>query len=118
MDKKGKKKKGTLGVGNANLFFASESDKVCYLLVVYPSIQKFDHTQTPVQKWQSADISSVTLEKSKHVDINFANGDESLHFISKDADAIKKKLETSKAIATGGMVNGGPLFTTWLVPKY
>jgi hypothetical protein len=72
--------------------------------------------QTPVQKWQSADISSVTLDKSKHVDINFANGDETLHFISKDAaDAIKKKLETSKAIATGGispMVNGGPLSTT------
>ena len=29
VDKKGKKKKGTLGVGNGSLFFASESDKVC-----------------------------------------------------------------------------------------
>lgn len=28
VDKKGKKKKGTLGVGNGALFFASESDKV------------------------------------------------------------------------------------------
>ena len=29
VDKKGKKKKGTLGVGNGSIFFASESDKVC-----------------------------------------------------------------------------------------
>jgi len=29
IDKKGKKKKGTLGVGNGAVFFASESDKVC-----------------------------------------------------------------------------------------
>jgi hypothetical protein len=28
LDKKGKKKKGTLGIGNGALFFASESDKV------------------------------------------------------------------------------------------
>jgi len=28
IDKKGKKKKGTLGIGNGQLFFASESDKV------------------------------------------------------------------------------------------
>ena len=30
IDKKGKKKKGTLGVGNGAVFFASESDKVIY----------------------------------------------------------------------------------------
>lgn len=29
IDKKGKKKKGTLGIGNGAIFFASESDKVC-----------------------------------------------------------------------------------------
>jgi hypothetical protein len=28
IDKKGKKKKGTLGVGNGAVFFASDSDKV------------------------------------------------------------------------------------------
>jgi len=28
VDKKGKKKKGTLGIGNGALFFASEADKV------------------------------------------------------------------------------------------
>ena len=32
VDKKGKKKKGTLGVGNGAIFFASESDKVNSLL--------------------------------------------------------------------------------------
>jgi hypothetical protein len=46
LDKKGKKKKGTLGVGNANLFFASESDKVGYL-IVSPNIQKIDHIPDP-----------------------------------------------------------------------
>jgi hypothetical protein len=30
VDQKGKKKKGTLGVGNGAVFFASESDKVHY----------------------------------------------------------------------------------------
>jgi actin cytoskeleton-regulatory complex protein SLA1 len=30
VDSKGKKKKGTLGVGNGAIFFASESDKVCF----------------------------------------------------------------------------------------
>lgn len=29
VDKKGKKKKGTLGIGSGAIFFASESDKVC-----------------------------------------------------------------------------------------
>ena len=29
IDKKGKKKKGTLGVGSGAVFFTSESDKVC-----------------------------------------------------------------------------------------
>jgi len=35
LDKKGKKKKGTLGIGNGSLFFASESDKV--RLITTPS---------------------------------------------------------------------------------
>lgn len=30
IDKKGKKKKGTLGVGSGAVFFTSESDKVCF----------------------------------------------------------------------------------------
>lgn len=31
VDKKGKKKKGTLGIGNGAIFFASDSDKVSLL---------------------------------------------------------------------------------------
>ena len=39
IDKKGKKKKGTLGIGNGAIFFASESDKVGkYLCVLSVSI--------------------------------------------------------------------------------
>jgi len=37
VDKKGKKKKGTLGVGNGAVFFASESDKVCICPVGFSS---------------------------------------------------------------------------------
>ena len=33
VDKKGKKKKGTLGIGNGAIFFASESDKVRWFTV-------------------------------------------------------------------------------------
>lgn len=65
----------------------------------------------PVQKWQTADISSVTVDKSKHVELSFANGTETLRFLSKDAaEAIKNKVEASRAVATGGAsshVNGG-----------
>ncbi|GBE79439.1 hypothetical protein SCP_0206380 [Sparassis crispa] len=85
VDKKGKKKKGTLGVGNGAVFFASESDK------------------TPVQKWQTSAIQSVKLEKSKHVHIEIG-GDESvnLHFHagSKDVgEAIIAKLESSRLLS-------------------
>ena len=43
IDKKGKKKKGTLGIGNGSLFFASESDKVRLTITFLSSllIQRF-----------------------------------------------------------------------------
>ncbi|KAL1747654.1 hypothetical protein HDZ31DRAFT_60987 [Schizophyllum fasciatum] len=86
VDAKNKKKKGTLGVGNGAVFFASESDK------------------TPVKKWPTSHITHISTEKSKHIHLDIA-GDEpvSLHFHagSKDtADEIIDKLETSRAIAT------------------
>ncbi|KAJ7047396.1 hypothetical protein C8F04DRAFT_1058665 [Mycena alexandri] len=85
VDKKGKKKKGTLGVGNGAVFFASESDK------------------TPVQKWQTAHITNITVEKSKHVHIDVGGPNPiNLHFSvgSKDnADAIVSKLESSKQLS-------------------
>ncbi|PVG01079.1 hypothetical protein CPB86DRAFT_812654 [Serendipita vermifera] len=81
LDKKGKKKKGTLGVGNGAIFFASESDK------------------TPVQKWQTADITTVSVDKSKNIQIDFSSG-ESLRFHSKDAvDAINKKVKASRIVS-------------------
>ncbi|TCD70400.1 cytoskeletal protein binding protein [Steccherinum ochraceum] len=85
VDKKGKKKKGTLGVGNGAIFFASESDK------------------TPVQKWQTADVSHFKVEKSKHVHIDISGTDAiSLHFHAgtKDvAEEIITKLESSRALS-------------------
>ncbi|KAF7355293.1 hypothetical protein MSAN_01445700 [Mycena sanguinolenta] len=85
VDKKGKKKKGTLGVGNGAVFFASESDK------------------TPVQKWQTAHITNITVEKSKHVHIDVGGPNPiNLHFSvgSKDnSDAIVAKLESSKQLS-------------------
>ncbi|KAJ7179165.1 hypothetical protein C8R46DRAFT_1072719 [Mycena filopes] len=85
VDKKGKKKKGTLGVGNGAVFFASESDK------------------TPVQKWQTAHITNITVEKSKHVHIDVGGPKPiNLHFSvgSKDnSDAIVSKLESSKQLS-------------------
>ncbi|OAX41347.1 hypothetical protein K503DRAFT_512190 [Rhizopogon vinicolor AM-OR11-026] len=86
VDKKGKKKKGTLGIGNGALFFASESDK------------------TPVQKWQISDVEDTSVEKNKHVHIGIGGPSATkLHFNvgSRDAaDAVVEKLEASCALAT------------------
>ncbi|KAG6900949.1 hypothetical protein C0993_004386 [Termitomyces sp. T159_Od127] len=85
IDKKGKKKKGTLGVGNGAVFFASESDK------------------TPVQKWQTADVQNVSNEKTKHVNIEIGGTTPvTLHYHvgSKDnAEEIIAKLNSSKALS-------------------
>ncbi|KAG6873307.1 hypothetical protein C0995_000460 [Termitomyces sp. Mi166 len=85
IDKKGKKKKGTLGIGNGAVFFASESDK------------------TPVQKWQTADVQNVSSEKAKHVNIEIGGTTPiTLHYHagSKDnAEEIIAKLNSSKALS-------------------
>ncbi|KAH9894467.1 hypothetical protein C8Q73DRAFT_695666 [Cubamyces lactineus] len=90
VDAKGKKKKGTLGIGNGAMFFASESDK------------------NPVRKWQTSDIHSVKLEKSKHVHIEVGGPEPAnLHFHAggkETAEAIMAKLESSRALA--GEANG------------
>ncbi|KAF7332148.1 hypothetical protein MKEN_00095800 [Mycena kentingensis (nom. inval.)] len=86
VDKKGKKKKGTLGIGNGAVFFASESDK------------------TPVQKWQTAHINSINVEKSKHVHIDVGGPNPiTLHFSvgsKENADAIVTKLNSSKELSS------------------
>ncbi|KAF8165375.1 hypothetical protein B0H34DRAFT_793770 [Crassisporium funariophilum] len=87
IDKKGKKKKGTLGIGNGAVFFASEADK------------------TPVQKWQTRDVVTVVSEKSKHVRIDIGGSSPiSLHFhcgSKENADSIVAKLHSSKALSSG-----------------
>ncbi|ESK97599.1 cytoskeleton assembly control protein sla1 [Moniliophthora roreri MCA 2997] len=84
VDKKGKKLKGTLGVGNGAVFFASETSKAA------------------VQKWQTADITNIAIDKKQVTfDIGGTNPT-SLHFHagSKDnAEAIVEKLESSKALS-------------------
>ncbi|KAK0482042.1 hypothetical protein EDD18DRAFT_1201740 [Armillaria luteobubalina] len=85
VDKKGKKMKGTLGIGNGAVFFASETSKAA------------------VQKWQTGHIVNISTEKSKHVhfDVDGPNPT-SLHFSvgSRDnTEAIVAKLESSRALA-------------------
>ncbi|KAK0230605.1 hypothetical protein IW262DRAFT_1523285 [Armillaria fumosa] len=85
VDKKGKKMKGTLGIGNGAVFFASETSKAA------------------VQKWQTGHIVNISTEKSKHVhfDVEGPNPT-SLHFSvgSRDnTEAIVAKLESSRALA-------------------
>ncbi|KAG7096990.1 hypothetical protein E1B28_004385 [Marasmius oreades] len=86
VDNKGKKLKGTLGIGNGAVFFASETSKAA------------------VQKWRTADITNLSIEKSKHVHFDISAADSThLHFHagSKDiAEAIVSKLESSKAISS------------------
>lgn len=107
LDAKKKKKKGTLGIGNASLFFASESDKA------------------PVQKIPVLSIQSHSVEKGKtiHFKVNedveteLAVGDEkdpdSKVFVviassKSDAEAITKKLDLSKSVATEAALNPTP----------
>ena len=96
LDAKKKKKKGTLGIGNASLFFASESDK------------------TPVQKIPVLSILSHSVEKGKtvllklydDVETELLDGkdadDKTVAFLASskgDAEAISKKLDFSKQLA-------------------
>ncbi|KAG8965811.1 cytoskeletal protein binding protein [Tulasnella sp. 419] len=86
IDGKGKKKKGTLGVGNAAIFFASESDKA------------------PVQQWPSSAIVHAYIDSSKHkhVVIELSSSSEPMVFgaNSKDtAEAIIDKIDISRDAA-------------------
>jgi hypothetical protein len=50
IDKKGKKKKGTLGVGNGAIFFASDSDKVHFSMFHVNSGGTHKHRKDPRAK--------------------------------------------------------------------
>ncbi|KAF8640053.1 hypothetical protein AX17_001295 [Amanita inopinata Kibby_2008] len=86
IDKKGKKKKGTLGIGNGAIFFASESDK------------------TPVQKWQTRDVQNTVIEKNKHIRIDVGGANSTnLHYnvgLKENADSIVEKIQLSKALSS------------------
>ena len=105
IDKKGKKKKGKLGIGGGTVFFASEADKVS---LASNGDRPCPHVtyviQTPVQKWQTKDIATVATEKSKHVSIDIEGPTPiSLHFHAgskENADAIITKLQSSKALSS------------------
>lgn len=92
VDKKGKKKKGTLGIGNGTFFFASESDK------------------TPVQKWKTADIRDIVIEKQKHVHVDVGGSNPTkLHFAvgnKEVSDTIVRKLESSRDIHSSTLASG------------
>ncbi|KDQ13730.1 hypothetical protein BOTBODRAFT_133293 [Botryobasidium botryosum FD-172 SS1] len=85
VDQKGKKRKGTLGVGNGAIFFASESDKA------------------PVQQWPTTNVVNISLDKSKHVFLEISGtSPTSLHFNAgskETAEAIVAKLESSREIS-------------------
>ncbi|KAL8280638.1 hypothetical protein RQP46_006961 [Phenoliferia psychrophenolica] len=83
MDKK-KKKKGTLGVGNGAIFFASESDK------------------NPVQQYPISTLTDLTTEKSKHLHLTFPTSGE-LHFVisTKEAfDEILAKIDEDRVTSS------------------
>ncbi|KAK4684569.1 actin cytoskeleton-regulatory complex protein SLA1, partial [Tremellales sp. Uapishka_1] len=93
-----KKKKGSLGVGNGAIFFASESDKA------------------PVVQFQITDLTSVSQPSSKLLDLSISTLPEPLHFHCGSSDvgkAIIAKLESSKTAAgealelTDAIRNGG-----------
>lgn len=86
LDAKKKKKKGTLGVGNGAVFFASESDKA------------------PVRQFPITNLQTFSIPSSKHLDLSFTSGD-TLHFHcghKETADEIIDKIEFSKRIAGAG----------------
>ncbi|CED82923.1 Src homology-3 domain [Phaffia rhodozyma] len=85
LDDKKKKKKGTLGVGNGAIFFASESDK------------------TPIQQHPISAVTSVTHDhKDLSLHITGLAAPLNFHSSSRDeTDEIVSKLRTSKDLSGG-----------------
>ncbi|RXK37875.1 hypothetical protein M231_04874 [Tremella mesenterica] len=80
-----KKKKGTLGVGNGAVFFASDTDKL-----------------SPVKQLSITDLAHVSQPSSKNLELTFSTLSEPLLFHCGSSDAAKAivaKLEASKAAA-------------------
>ncbi|KAG0002828.1 cytoskeletal protein binding protein [Entomortierella chlamydospora] len=81
VDKKKKKKKGSLGVGNFTIFFGSEEDK------------------SPVRQWSIKDVDKVRQEK-KHVYLDLGGANPASFDFSaatkQEAEAIFNKIQESK----------------------
>ncbi|GAA5830792.1 hypothetical protein JCM11251_001076 [Rhodosporidiobolus azoricus] len=92
LDAKKKKKKGTLGVGNGALFFASESDK------------------TPVQQYPLSTVLTLQTEKNKHIRLTFTSAPaEELHFVINDKhefEAIVAKIEEGRGGDSSAAMGG------------
>jgi hypothetical protein len=92
-----KKKKGTLGVGNGAVFFASDTDKVSGT-----HFHEADDQMTPVKQYPITDLLSVSQPSHKDLQLSFSALPAPLHFhcgSSDEARAILAKLESSKAAA-------------------
>ncbi|KAI0347122.1 hypothetical protein BDW22DRAFT_1480808 [Trametopsis cervina] len=99
VDKKGKKKKGTLGVGSGSMFFASESDK------------------TPVQKWQATDIQSTRLEKGKHVHVEVSGPNAAeLHFHAGSKEVAEAIIAKLQEVRTDAKISGDAIVPEVLAP--
>lgn len=104
-----KKKKGTLGVGNGAVFFASDTDKVSPKTLAEAgssdNVKKSADTtlqMTPVKQYAITELSVVAQPSSKNIELSFSNLPEPLLFHCGSSDttkAIIAKLEASKAAA-------------------
>lgn len=98
-----KKKKGTLGVGNAAVFFASDTDKVGSIATRNILNSCSSPLQAaPVKQYPITDVLSVSQPSSKTLSLSLSTLAEPLQFHCGSSDtayAILAKLEQSKAAA-------------------
>ncbi|KAJ7656297.1 hypothetical protein DFH06DRAFT_991671 [Mycena polygramma] len=115
VDRKGKKKKGALGVGHGAVFFASASAPYIFRIFTYSP-------KTLLQKWQTVHIQNIAVEKSTHVHIDVGGPNAvNLHFCvgSKDnANTIVAKLESSKQLSAPSPAASPALESSIVVPAW
>ncbi|BGP47678.1 hypothetical protein JCM10450v2_003543 [Rhodotorula kratochvilovae] len=107
LDAKKKKKKGTLGVGNGALFFASESDKARRSITL--QLLGLPDVTTPVQQYPLSTLSDLTTEKHKHLHLTFPSASD-LHFVIGDKhtfDEIVAKIEEGRGSESSSAAPAG-----------
>lgn len=96
-----KKNKGTLGVGNGAVFFASDTDKVGSVSSIGEDTLTTSQ-MSGVKQYNITELNLVSHPSSKNLELTFASVSTPLVFhcgSSDNAKAILAKLETSKAAA-------------------